>query len=172
MLNGCSAQKFVPEGQYMLHRVEIKSMERGLDPAVLEPYIRQKPNSKWFSIFKVPLGMYALSGKDTTKWLNRTFQNIGEAPVLFDTLQARQTREDLTQALHNMGYMNAEVDIETKVKKRRLDVIFTLKPGTPYYINKLSYDIQDDSIAKYLCFEDSHNTYLHVGDHVTVDLLD
>ena len=172
ILAGCSAQKFVPEGQYMLHRVEIKSMDRHLDPASLEPYIRQKPNSKWFSIFKVPLGMYALSSKDTTKWINRTFQNIGEAPVIFDSLQAWQTRDDLTQALHNMGYMNAQVDIETKVKKRRLDVVFILKPGTPYYINNLSYDIQDDSIARILQLEDARQGLLHKGDYVTVDLLD
>lgn len=172
ILAGCSAQKFVPEGQYMLHRVEIKSMDRHLDPASLEPYIRQKPNSKWFSIFKVPLGMYALSSKDTTKWINRTFQNIGEAPVIFDSLQAWQTRDDLTQALHNMGYMNAQVDIETKVKKRRLDVVFILKPGTPYYINNLTYDIQDDSIARILQLEDARLGLLHKGDYVTVDLLD
>lgn len=156
----------------MLHRVEIKSMDRHLDPASLEPYIRQKPNSKWFSIFKVPLGMYALSSKDTTKWINRTFQNIGEAPVIFDSLQAWQTRDDLTQALHNMGYMNAQVDIETKVKKRRLDVVFILKPGTPYYINNLTYDIQDDSIARILQLEDTRQSLLHKGDYVTVDLLD
>ena len=172
ILAGCSAQKFVPEGQYMLHRVEIKSMDRHLDPASLEPYIRQKPNSKWFSIFKVPLGMYALSSKDTTKWINRTFQNIGEAPVIFDSLQAWQTRDDLTQALHNMGYMNAQVDIETKVKKRRLDVVFILKPGTPYYINNLTYDIHDDSIARILQLEDTRQGLLHKGDYVTVDLLD
>ena len=172
ILAGCSAQKFVPEGQYMLHRVEIKSMDRHLDPASLEPYIRQKPNSKWFSIFKVPLGMYALSSKDTTKWINRTFQNIGEAPVIFDSLQAWQTRDDLTQALHNTGYMNAQVDIETKVKKRRLDVVFILKPGTPYYINNLTYDIQDDSIARILQLADTRQSLLHKGDYVTVDLLD
>ena len=172
ILAGCSAQKFVPEGQYMLHRVEIKSMDRHLDPASLEPYIRQKPNSKWFSIFKVPLGMYALSSKDTTKWINRTFQNIGEAPVIFDSLQAWQTRDDLTQALHNMGYMNAQVDIETKVKKRRLDVVLILKPGTPYYINNLTYDIHDDSIARILQLEDTRQGLLHKGDYVTVDLLD
>ena len=172
ILAGCSAQKFVPEGQYMLHRVEIKSMDRHLDPASLEPYIRQKPNSKWFSIFKVPLGMYALSSKDTTKWINRTFQNIGEAPVIFDSLQAWQTRDDLTQALHNMGYMNALVDIETKVKKHRLDVVFILKPGTPYYINNLTYDIHDDSIARILQMEDTRQGLLHKGDYVTVDLLD
>ena len=156
----------------MLHRVEIKSMDRHLDPASLEPYIRQKPNSKWFSIFKVPLGMYALSSKDTTKWINRTFQNIGEAPVIFDSLQAWQTRDDLTQALHNMGYMNALVDIETKVKKHRLDVVFILKPGTPYYINNLTYDIHDDSIARILQMEDTRQGLLHKGDYVTVDLLD
>lgn len=172
ILTGCSAQKFVPEGQYMLHRVEIKSMDRHLDPASLEPYIRQKPNSKWFSIFKVPLGMYALSSKDTTKWINRTFQNIGEAPVIFDSLQAWQTRDDLTQALHNMGYMNAQVDIETKVKKRRLDVVFILNPGTPYYINNLTYDIQDDSIARILQPDNARQSLLHKGDYVTVDLLD
>ena len=156
----------------MLHRVEIKSLDRHLDPASLEPYIRQKPNSKWFSIFKVPLGVYALSSKDTTKWINRTFQNIGEAPVIFDSLQAWQTRDDLTQALHNMGYMNAQVDIETKVKKRRLDVVFILKPGTPYYINNLTYDIHDDSIARILQLEDTRQGLLHKGDYVTVDLLD
>ena len=89
LLNACSAGKFVPDGQYMLHKVEIRSEEPGLDPASLEPYIRQKGNSKWFSLFKVPLGMYSLSGRDTTKWLNRTLQNIGEAPVIFDSLRAK-----------------------------------------------------------------------------------
>ena len=46
LLTACSASKFVPDGEYMLHKVEIRSQEPGLDPAMLEPYIRQKGNSK------------------------------------------------------------------------------------------------------------------------------
>jgi hypothetical protein len=91
ILVGCSASKFVPEEKYMLDKVEIKADKKGFDAALLEPYIRQKANSKWFSLFKIPLGTYSLAGKDTTKWINRTLQKIGEEPVLFDTLQANLT---------------------------------------------------------------------------------
>ena len=174
LLTACSASKFVPDGEYMLHKVEIRSQEPGLDPAMLEPYIRQKGNSKWFSLFKVPLGVYALSGRDTTKWLNRTLQNIGEAPVLFDTLQARLTSEDLRLALQNMGYMNAQVDVDTYSHRHKLDVVYTLKPGIPYIIKNIKYDIADDSIA-YLLENKLLNQGgggLRVGSKFTVNELD
>lgn len=112
----CSATKFIPERQYMLDKVEIKSDTKGFDVASLEPYIRQKANSKWFSVFKIPLGTYALSGTDTTKWINRTLQHIGEQPVIFDTVQARLSCEDLKIAMQNIGYMHAGVKLETRIK--------------------------------------------------------
>ena len=91
VLTGCSASKFIPDGSYLLDDVEIRSEVKGFETSQLEPYIRQKGNSKWFSVFKIPLGTYALSGRDTTKWINRKLQAIGENPVLFDSLQATQT---------------------------------------------------------------------------------
>lgn len=172
LLNACSAGKFVPDGQYMLHKVEIRSEEPGLDPASLEPYIRQQGNSKWFSLFKVPLGMYSLSGRDTTKWFNRTLRNIGEAPVIFDTLQARLTSEDLRQALQNMGYMNALVDVDTYTRRHKLDVVYTLKPGIPYLIKDITYDIADDSIAKLLDDLVFRKDALRAGSKFTVNTLD
>ena len=172
MMAGCSAQKFVPDGAYMLHKVEIRSEEPGLDPAQLEPYIRQNANSKWFSLFKVPLGMYAVSGKDTSRWINRVLQQVGEAPILYDTLQARLTSRDLVSALQNMGYMNAQVDVDTYTKRRKLDVVYTLKPGTPYYIKGMHYDIADDSIARILEVDDSTKWGLTTGSKFTVGALD
>ena len=172
ILAGCSAQKFVPEGHHLLHKVEIRSEEPGLDPASLEPYIRQNANSKWFSVFKAPLGMYAISGKDTTKWINRVLRNVGEAPVLFDTLLAHQTCRDLEQALQNMGYMNARVDVDTYTRRHKLDAVYTLKPGTPCYIKSMHYDIADDSIAHILHVEDSTTWGLSAGSRFTVSALD
>ena len=81
ILFSCSSTKFVPDSHYLLESVKIKSDDKTVDVSTLEPYIRQKANSKWFSLFKIPMGTYALSGLDSTKWINRTLRNIGEKPV-------------------------------------------------------------------------------------------
>ena len=84
VMTSCSATKFVPEGEYMLQSVKVKSSPKGFDVASVEPYVRQKENSRWFSLAKIPLGVYAMAGRDTTKWMNRLLQRIGEAPVIYD----------------------------------------------------------------------------------------
>lgn len=172
ILVGCSASKFVPEEKYMLDKVEIKADKKGFDAALLEPYIRQKANSKWFSLFKIPLGTYSLAGKDTTKWINRTLQKIGEEPVLFDTLQANLTLADLRTSMQNMGYMHAAVTLDKKIKGKKLTAIYTLHPGEPYYINSVHYDIQDKNIAKILDLDTPQNQRLLKGSQFTVDKLD
>ena len=127
----------------MLEKIEVKTDDKNIDPNTLKQYIRQQANSKWFSLFKIPLLPYAMSGRDTTKWINRTLQHIGEKPVMFDTLQARLSCNDLRNAMHNMGYMNAAVNLKTVVKGKKLKAIYQLNPGEPFYINDIKYDIQD-----------------------------
>ncbi|MBM6992789.1 MAG: BamA/TamA family outer membrane protein [Prevotella sp.] len=176
----CSSTKFVSDKQYLLESVEVKADEKNIDASTLAPYIRQHANSKWFSIFKIPLGTYALSGRDTTKWINRTLQKIGEEPVIFDSVQAKLSIDDLRKALQNMGYMNAAVDLQTKVKGKKLKAIYTLHPGVPFFIKKMRYDIQDENIRTVL--ENYRQTQrkrnplreegLQVGDKFTVGRLD
>ncbi|SFF94462.1 Outer membrane protein assembly factor BamA [Prevotella sp. KH2C16] len=172
LLVACSTSKFIPDKQYFLEKVEIKSDEKGFDAALLEPYIRQKANSKWFSLFKIPLGTYALSGRDTTKWINRTLQKIGEEPVIFDTLQAALTLHDLHTALQNMGYIHSSVNLEKKIKGKKLTAIYTLHPGEPYYIHSIKYDIQDKNIERILQIDNRLGAGLKAGSQFTVDKLD
>ena len=108
----CSSDKFVPDGQYLLDKVELRSDRKDVNSSLLMQYVRQKGNSRWFSLFKIPLGTYAMAGQDTTKWINRTLRRMGEEPVLYDSVQACLSSEDLTVAMQNMGYMNATVDVE------------------------------------------------------------
>lgn len=75
---------------------------------------------------------------------------MGEAPVIFDSTQARLSVEDLRNALKNMGYMHASVDFYTKTKGKRLTAIYNLHLGKPYTINEVNYDIEDSAIAKIL----------------------
>lgn len=172
-ITACSASKFIPEGSYLLDDVKIKSDTKNIETSQLEPYIRQKGNSKWFSLFKVPLGTYALSGRDTTKWINRKLQALGEGPVFFDSLQAEQTCNDLSNVLHGMGYIKAQVDYALKrEKKKKVKVIYNLHPGKRYHISSINYDIQDKNIDSVLKNKKFHSTNLRTGMPFMVSVLD
>lgn len=173
MLSGCSASKFVPEGSYLLDKVKITSDDKDLPTGTLEPYIRQKANSKWFSMFKVPLGTYALSGKDSTKWINKTLRKIGENPVLFDSAQARQTCDDLEKVMHGMGYVSATADYELSLnRKNKLTITYKLHPGKPFSLRTVSRDIRDEGIADFLKEHDHAGSLLHDGMPFTTKALD
>ena len=170
LLSACSGTKFVPEGSCLLDKVTVRSDQEGFAAAPLVPYVSQTANSKWFSLFKIPLRTYSLAGRDTTKWLNRTLQSIGEAPVIYDTLLTARSMEALRQAMRNMGYMHAEVGLETKEKKKHISVCYVLKPGERYTLGKIGYDIEDDSIAALL--KGDNMSLLRRGAPFTVDKLD
>ncbi len=171
-ISSCSTTKFVPDGKYLLQGVKVKSNDKDFDADNLQQYVRQKGNSKWFSLFKIPLGVYDLAGRDSTKWINRMLKNIGEPPELYDTLQANVTSQDLLKAMQNMGYMNAKVEHSVKVKGKKLKAIYELFPGKSFRIRYLKYDIQDDSIGKILAENDSALLVLRSGMPFTINGLD
>ena len=146
----CSPDKFIPENQYLLEKVRVQSDAKHFDAAQMAQYVRQKGNARWFSLFRIPLSTYSMAGTDTTKWINRTLRKVGEAPVIYDTLQARLSCEDLRMAMNNMGYMNSQVTLNTKIRGKRLTAIYTLHPGEPFTISNFEYDIQDSAIARIL----------------------
>lgn len=172
ILTNCSTSKLIPERHYLLDKVVIKSDIKGFDAASLQPYIHQKANSRWFSLFKIPLNTYALSGKDSTKWINRTLRRFGERPVIYDTLQAKLSCEDLRLAMRNMGYMDAHVTLKTQKNKKNLTAIYTLHPGKPFIIEKIRYDIEDPNIASISSVSDSLDRLIRPGMTLSTEKLD
>ena len=170
ILSSCSASRDLPEGQVMLNKVSVVADGKYSDvnPSQLKNYVRQKGNSRWFSAVKIPLGVYAMAGEDTTKWINRTLRNMGEAPVVYDTLQARLSCENLQRALQNLGYLDSQVELYTEVKGKKLNAVYVLHPGAPYFIRNVSYEIRDSLIAR-LMAGDVHK--LNQGDKLNVDNL-
>ena len=111
LFTSCSVTRYVPEDEHLLNRTRLIVDDETSDINLpqLRNYIRQTPNARWFSLFRLPLATYSLSGRDTTRWLNKTLRNIGEAPVLYDSVQARHTCADLQQQLRNEGFLNSRV---------------------------------------------------------------
>ena len=174
LLCACSETKYVPEGDYLLDKVEVKSdpPTKGINPSDMKAYVRQVGNSRWFSAVKIPLATYSLSGRDTTKWINRMLRSIGEAPVLYDSASTRRSMADLQMQLVNMGYLRASVDAMTKSKKKKVDVTYFLHPGQPYYIRHVDYVVQDSAIASHLRLDLEQNRQLKQGMLFSVANLD
>ena len=172
----CSETKYVAEDAYLLDKVKVYNTDdasrRDINTSRLKNFVRQKGNSRWFSSFRLPLAAYSLSGRDTTRWLNRTLRAMGEAPVCFDSLLASKTCDDLRTELQNEGYLHADVSLTTRVHGRKMNVDYQLYPGKPYYINKVDYLIADTSVSQLLHLDDSTRWGLRRGQRFSVNELD
>ena len=172
--SSCSSTKYVPKDQYLLKSVKVKSESNyhDINTLALRNYVRQMPNSRWFSLYKLPLAVYSLSGRDSTKWINRTLKSMGEAPVVFDSLSSVQTCADLAQQLKNEGFLDAQVRLQVSTKGRKAKVEYLLQPGEPYFVDSIGYAIQDTAIARILSQQGASASLLYKGMKFDVSRLD
>ena len=58
-LTSCSVYKYVPQGQYLLNKVEVTSADKSMvDVTKYRNLSYQNPNSRWFGLFRFPLRFY------------------------------------------------------------------------------------------------------------------
>jgi len=142
----CSVKRFIPEGDYLLDKVSLQTDDSDLKTEQLSGYIRQHPNSKWFSLLKVPLGIYSLSGQDSTKRINRFIRRLGEAPVIYDADMAEKTQQNIRSAVQNMGYLDAGVELDSVRKKHRIKLRYLIHPRERYTVRNIQTNVQDEGI--------------------------
>ena len=151
LTTACSTGKYVQEGEYILDKVAVVSDQSDYNAAPLSQYVRQKEKPKLFSLFRNP---------------------FSRKPVIYDTLQARLSCQDLMTAMQNEGYMNAGVSLYTETKGKKLKATYLLHPGQPFLIGKVNYDIQDEGIQQLLHLDQTDNQQIKPGMHFTVETLD
>lgn len=151
LTTACSTGKYVQEGEYILDKVAVVSDQSDYNASPLSQYVRQKEKPKLFSLFRNP---------------------FSRKPVIYDTLQARLSCQDLLTAMQNEGYMNAGVSLYTETKGKKLKATYLLHPGQPFLIGKVNYDIQDEGILQLLHLDQPDNQQIKPGMRFTVETLD
>lgn len=151
LTTACSTGKYVQEGEYILDKVAVVSDQSDYNASPLSQYVRQKEKPKLFSLFRNP---------------------FSRKPVIYDTLQARLSCQDLMTAMQNEGYMNAGVSLYTETKGKKLKATYLLHPGQPFLIGKVNYDIQDEGILQLLHLDQPANQQIKPGMRFTVEALD
>lgn len=170
----CSSTKFVNDGEYLLDKVTIKPDIKDISVSELDEYLRQTPNTNVLGLFRMQLGIYNLSPKDTTKRINRffsrTFKNVGEPPVIYDQILTKMSAQQLQLLYQNRGYINAKVDTNLIYKGKKVKVKYKIHANKPYKIrnyNTISNHPVFDSIAA-----DTAKSFIKNGNKFDTDVLD
>ena len=149
VLVACDATKRVPEGSYLLNKVEIDTDTKSVKASELEPFLRQEANASIPVIGKYKLHFYNIAPNDST-WLNRLFRKYGERPVLYSERLTSISTEHIKLELNNRGYLNAAVDTLLNFQDNKVNVTYDVDGNDPYRILTYKDAIVDTTILKIL----------------------
>lgn len=168
-VTSCSVTKHVPYGMYLLNKVEVKSKSKEVKSDEILSYVKQKPNKRILG-FRFHLRLYSLSNPQKSGWLSRGLRQIGEDPVLFDSLVVKESSRNIKLFLQSKGYYNSVVKDSIRYHGKKVDVFYTVEPRSPYHIRKIGYYIEDTTIRN-LVLRDSVNRIFNRNDLFDIDLL-
>ena len=142
----CVSPKSVIEGKYLLKKNKIKGVNTHLT-SELEEYLKQAPNSRFMGTFPINLWTYKLlgAGKEN-QW--KPLKKLGEPPVYFDQLKAKQSAFKMQQFLFSRGYFNNKVKIDTRYRKKSVKVNYIVQEGVPYRYNVIKSQVSDEGLKK------------------------
>ena len=170
IITGCSTVKYVPSGERLLARVEIKNSTRDVSREELKSYLRQQENLRIIGFWKLHLGIYNLSGPDESKGANKWLRRIGEAPVIYDSTMVDRSIQQMQLFLKNRGYFLAQIsDTVVYPTRKKAKVTYTINSGPRYRLNNTNYRIEDDSLRDWV-IKDSVNTLLRRGRAYTTEI--
>ena len=95
-----------------------------------------------------------MSGRDSTQWGTMFLRGLGEAPVIYDSVKAAASCDNMVMYLQSEGYLHAKASYTVKRKGRKVEVKYKAIPGISYTIDSVNVVIEDDSV---------HNTLQSLG---------
>ncbi len=149
MLSACSSTKHVPQGKYLVNKVSINVHDNeNIKGSDYINYLKQLPNHAVLGGMKLQLGLYNLSGRDSSKRVNKWLKSLGEAPVIYNQASTNASQKELTTLLINKGYLSTKVTVDTVIndKKRKIDVTYNVTTGKQHRIKTVSYNIPNDTL--------------------------
>ena len=148
-LMSCNTTKFVPQGEYLLNKANIK-VEDTKEVAIsdLKNYLQQKQNTEILGFWKLQLGIYNTASLDTAKWTSKNARRIGEAPVIYAPELTDRSMVQLRKAMQNKGYFTAKVDTTMTVKDRKVNITYHVTAGEPYIIRRYRVGFEHEELKQ------------------------
>lgn len=174
-LCGCSPTRYVPEGKMLLDNVNIRINDSTgtLTSQSMMPFVHQRPNNRILHVSRLRLGVYNMSGADSTKWWNKWVRRLGEAPVIYDPDATASDSLQLLKAMRNSGFLGASVEVDSfpEHKKKKTRIEYRLNAGEPHRIASIQYEFPNDTLRD-LIMRDSDRFVVAPGDRLDRAMLE
>lgn len=200
LFTACNPTRKLETGDFLLQKNHVINKDTKIDDGDFENYIKQKPNRKIFKVFRFHLWLHNLvredrlqrkrivfdkkiekrnnrriaKGKKTKKNTRQLFGEwlleIGEAPVIYDSMLMEKSSQQLKLFLENKGYFISAVTDSVSKRRKRAHVYYTIKASEPYKFDSLKYKIPDELLSYYV-MADTSNTLIKKGENYDVDVL-
>jgi outer membrane protein assembly factor BamA len=174
LLASCSGLKYIPEGQklYTGSKVTIDAPTKLRNQAALqtelETVVRPKPNASILG--QRPKLYFWHLGQGKEKGLKHYLADkFGEAPVLLTQVQAKQTRDLMTNRLQNRGYFHGSVSSKVEEQEKTAQVNYMAHPGQQYLIQDVRFP-QGDSLLEKAIRGTQAASLLKVGEPYDLDV--
>ena len=135
LVSSCSTTKYIPDGQYLLDKVNLEMEDKGADKTQLIPYVQQMPNDP-----KLGLRIHNMV-KNDSNFIKKFIRKIGEPPVIFNHSLVGLSERELTMELKNLGYLNAQVTSIIDTTNKKAEVTYCILSGEPYRIRDYTMDV-------------------------------
>ncbi|MBL7883760.1 MAG: BamA/TamA family outer membrane protein [Bacteroidia bacterium] len=171
-----------------------------LEKSDIESYVKQKPNRKILKVFRFHLWLHNMVKEDKVRekrilfdkrkeqknikrkakgkkpktgsrqLLGEWLMNIGEAPVVYDSVLMNRSSVQIKSYLNSKGYFVSSVSDSVYYKRRKkAKVYYTINASAPYTINKVDYKI-NDNLVQYYVYADSSNSLIKKGNNYDEDV--
>ena len=145
ILSACNPTKHLAEEEFLYNGASLKLGTPAADQpkaklrGELLYKVKQSPNSKIFGK-RFRLWVYQKvrknnKGKGIGHWLKT---KIGEAPVIYQETQTRQSRLLMQRYLWDNGFLNGEIKADTIVKKQFVKVVYSVEGNGQFKIRNYS----------------------------------
>ena len=140
LIQSCSTTKYIPEGQYLLDHISLKTDSTEISGIRLLDFIKQKPND-----FKPGLMIYNAVNNDSN-WIKKTIRKIGEPPVIYNQNSVNQSVNELSIEVKNLGFLNSSVHSIVDTIGKKVSVNYIINEGIPYRIREYSIQLPDSQM--------------------------
>ena len=119
-----------------------EAIEKKYDAKIADENSQKKINKYLFKKQKkvTKINSYIENGNLWMQW--------GEPLSIFDSAQATLTTQRFRDYLFANGYFKNKVSEEIKYASNLVTVKYKVQPGKPYFIDSISYDVQDTTIMR------------------------
>ncbi|MDT8411447.1 MAG: BamA/TamA family outer membrane protein [Vicingaceae bacterium] len=164
----CNPTKHLKPNEIFLQKSSVRIDNNSIDKDDLKNYIKQKHNKKILGVFRFHLGVYNLANKKNS--IDK--KNVGEAPVLYDSLLTHRSANQLSLYLNNKGYFENLVTYkESYIGDKKVKVKYHIKTGEPYIVNSIKYEVEDTILYNYLVLK-HYKSNIKIDKPLDLDVLD